>query len=388
MVFELTEEQALIKKMVREFAEKDIEPIGQQIDEVNDIPAEIFDTMRDMELFGIPYGEEYDGTGAGYTAYPPVIEELAKASSGVAVMLSVHYLGMSAISNFGTEEQKQRFLPACCRGESIMSFAFTEPGTGSDPKQLATIAKKDGDCYVLNGVKRFISNADLNGYIIIFAKEEETGLPTAFVVEKMCEGYSLSEPWHKIGLRGSRAYDIFLNDVRVPADHVLGEVGKGFPILQLGIAMGKVGMASVFLGVGQAALDEAVKYALGKPYRDGTISQFQGVQLKIADMASKIEACRWMCYRMGYLAENLTDAKDFARWSALNKLFVSDQVIEIVRKSVNVHGSYGVMNEFKVERLYRDAIIGDVIEGNADLQRLMTALPLLNMKGKGLGKQN
>ena len=254
--------------------------------------------------------------------------------------------------------------------------AFTEPGTGSDPKQVATVAKKEGDHYVLNGVKRFISNADLKGPIVIFANEEEHGT-TAFIVDKMCEGYSLSEPWHKIGLRGSRAYDIFLNDVKVPAENVLGEVGKGFPILQHGIACGKCGMSSLFLGVMQASLEEAVKYAQGKPYRDKTISKFQAIQLKIADMASKVEAARWLVYRLGYLLEHMTSMEAFNRESALTKLFVTDTAMDVVRKAVAVHGSYGVMDEFKVERLYRDVVIGEQIEGANDLQRIMVCKGLL-----------
>lgn len=378
MKFELTEEQALIQKMVREMAEESIEPLGKQIDAENDIPAEVIDVLKELELFGLPYPEEMGGSGAGYTAYPPVIEQIAKASSGVALMMSVHFLGLSAIDKFGTEEQKKKYIVPACSGESILSFAFTEPATGSDPKQIVTEARKEGDHYIINGTKRFISNADLAGPIVIFANETETGKPTAFIVDKLCEGYTLSEPWHKIGLRGSRAYDIFLNDVKVPAENVLGEVGKGYPILQHGIACGKVGMSSLFLGVMQASLEEAVKYAEGKPHRDKTISKFQAIRLKVADMAAKIEAARWLVYRLGYLLEHMTDMEAFNRESALTKLFVTDTAMDVVRTAVAVHGSYGVMDEFKVERLYRDVVIGEQIEGANDLQRLMVCNGLID----------
>ncbi len=378
MIFELNEEQALIQKMVKELAETVIEPLGKQIDEENRIPDEIMKQLKELELFGLPYPEELGGSGAGYTAYPPALEQIAKASSGVALMLSVHYLGMSAIDKFGNAGQRKKYLVPACRGDSILSFAFTEPGTGSDPKQVATTYRKEGGAYILNGVKRFISNADLNGPIVIFANEEgSVGRTSAFIVEKMCEGYSLSEPWHKIGLRGSRAYDIFLNDVKVPAEDLLGEEGRGFPVLQHGIACGKLGMSTLFLGVMQASLDEAVKYALGKPYRDKTISKFQAVQLKIADMAAKVEAARWLVYRLGYLLEHMTSMESFNRESALTKLFVTDTAMEVVRKGVSVHGSYGVMDEFKVERLYRDVVIGEQIEGANDLQRIMVCNGLL-----------
>lgn len=377
MIFELTEEQALIQKMVREMTDMVIEPLGKQIDAENDIPKEVFDVLKDLELFGLPYPEELGGSGAGYTAYPPVLEQIAKASSGVALMLSVHFLGLSAIDKFGTQEQKQKYIIPACQGESVLSFAFTEPGTGSDPKQIMTEAKKEGDTYILNGVKRFISNADIKGPIVIFANEAESNQTTAFLVDKLCEGYSLSEPWHKIGLRGSRAYDVFLSDVKIPAKNVLGEPGKGYAILQHGIACGKVGMSSLFLGVMQASLDEAVEYALGKPHRDKTISKFQAIRLKIADMAAKIEAARWLVYRLGYLLEHMTDMEAFNRESALTKLFVTDTAMDVVRTAVAVHGSYGVMDEFKVERLYRDVVIGEQIEGANDLQRLMVSNSLL-----------
>jgi len=333
--------------------------------------------MSALELFGIPFPEEVGGTGAGYSCYPLAVEQIARASGGVALTLSVNSLALSAINLFGTPEQKMRTMPPCCRGEKIASFAFTEPGTGSDPKQITTTAVKDGDSYVLNGTKRFISCADMEGPIVIFAKDDETNFPTGFLVEKFCPGYSVSEPWHKIGMRGGTMTDVYLKDVRVPAANMIGPKGQGYWVLQAGIAFGKIGVSSGALGGMQAALDLCVKYAKEKQHRDKTIAKFQGVQMDIAKIAEKTEAARWLCYRLGYLAETSKDLRLFAKEAALTKSFVTEAAVDVSRLAVAVHGSYGVMQDYAVERIYRDMIIGEQVEGVADLQRVITASILL-----------
>lgn len=377
MDFKLSKEQELIQRTAREFAEKYISPVAEQIDRENKVPPEIYKKMSELELFGIPFSEELGGSGAGYSCYPLAVEQIARASGGIALTLSVNTLGLSAINIFATPEQKKQVMPPCCRGEKIGSFAFTEPGTGSDPKQITTTAVKDGDSYILNGTKRFISCADMEGPIVIFAKDDETNFPTGFILDKFCPGYSVSEPWHKIGMRGGTMTDVYLKDVRVPAGNMLGPKGQGYWVLQAGIAFGKVGVSSGALGGMQAALDLCIKYAKEKRHRDKTIAKFQGVQMDIAKIAEKTEAARWLCYRLGYLAETMKDMRLFAKEAALTKTFVTEAAVDVSRLAIGLHGSYGLMHDYAVERIYRDMIIGEQVEGVKDLQRVITGSLLL-----------
>jgi alkylation response protein AidB-like acyl-CoA dehydrogenase len=378
MDFQLSKEQELIQKTARDFAEKYVLPVAEQIDRENKVPPEIYRKMSELELFGIPFSEDFGGTGAGYSCYPLAVEQVAKASGGVALTLSVNTLGISAMNIFGTPDQKKRYMVPCCRGEKIASFAFTEPGTGSDPKQITSTAVKDGDSYILNGTKRFISAADLPGPIVIFAKDDETNLPTGFIVEKFCPGYSISEPWHKIGMRGGMMVDVYVKDVRVPATDMLGPKGQGYWVLQAGIAYGKVGVSSGALGGMQSALELSVKYAKEKQHRDKTIGKFQGVQMSIAQMAEKTEAARWLVYRLGYLAETMKDLRSFAKEAALTKSFVAEAAVDVSRLAMAVHGSYGLMDDYAVSRIYRDMIIAEQVEGVMDLQRVITGSLLLS----------
>ncbi|MGE5372000.1 MAG: acyl-CoA dehydrogenase family protein [Solirubrobacterales bacterium] len=376
MDFGLTKEQELIQKMAKEFAERTIAPIADKIYEENKVPMEVFEEMAELGLMGLPFPEEFGGSEAGYSCYPLAVEQIARVSSGVGMTLSVHSLGLSAISAFATPDQKTQFLTPAAAGKCFGSFAFTEPGTGSDPKQITTTAVKDGNHYIINGTKRFISAADLPGPIVIFAKDDETGYPTAFIVEKQCEGYSVSEPWHKMGMKGGGLYDVYLKDVRVPAENMLGPKGQGYFVLQAGIAYGKVGVCSCSLGGMQACLDLSVKYAKEKAHRDKTIAKFPSVQINVAKMAEKVEASRWLTYRLGYLAENLTDLRAFAREAALTKAFVTDTATEVARMGIGVHGSYGLMEDYPISRLYKDAVMGEQIEGVNDMQRMITASTL------------
>ena len=377
MDFKLSKEQELIQRTAREFAEKYISPVAEQIDRENKVPPEIYKKMSELELFGIPFSEELGGSNAGYSCYPLAVEQIARASGGIALTLSVNTLGLSAINIFATPEQKKQVMPPCCRGEKIASFAFTEPGTGSDPKQITTTAVKDGDSYILNGTKRFISCADMEGPIVIFAKDDETNFPTGFILDKFCPGYSVSEPWYKIGMRGGTMTDVYLKDVRVPAGNMLGPKGQGYWVLQAGIAFGKVGVSSGALGGMQAALDLCIKYAKEKRHRDKTIAKFQGVQMDIAKIAEKTEAARWLCYRLGYLAETMKDMRLFAKEAALTKTFVTEAAVDVSRLAIGLHGSYGLMHDYAVERIYRDMIIGEQVEGVKDLQRVITGSLLL-----------
>lgn len=378
MEFSLTKEQALIQKAAREYAEKFIEPLWKKIDEENKVPDDILKGLGELDLFGIPYPEEYGGAGASYSSYVLAMEQLASAGSGIAMIMSAHTLGLGSIYMFGTEEQKKKYMPPACKGDHIVSFAFTEPGTGSDPKQITSTAVKDGDSYILNGTKRFISNANFPGPIVIFAKESESGKVTAFIVEKFCDGYSISEHWDKNGMHGGPLVDVYLKDVRIPASNVLGQIGMGYPILQMGISFGKVGVSSTALGGILAAYNESVKYAKEKTHRDLPIARFQSTQLLIADIAAKYEACKWLTYRLGYQADHFKDPRQFAKDAALTKTFVCESMVDVARQAVAVHGSYGLMRDYKVEKIWRDCIMGPQIEGVSDMQKVIVAGVILN----------
>lgn len=371
MEFKLSKEQELTKKIAQEFAEKKIQPLLFKIDEENYVPEEIARELGELELTGIPHPEEFGGAGADYISYVLAIEQISRFSSGVAMLMTCNNLAVNAFKLFGTPEQKKQWMPDCCRFKKFSSFAWTEPGTGSDPKLITTTAKKEGGDYVINGTKRFITNAGLPGPIVVFAVDEESGYPTAFIMEKFCPGYSVSEPWEKLGQRGGHTYDVYLKDVRIPAENMLGEKGQGFSLLIQNIAYGKLSISAVALGRAQGALEDSIKYAKEKTKRDKPIAQFATMQARLSNMAIKTEAARWLTYRLAYLADNVNDRFQLAREAALTKQFVTETSMDVVRDAIQVHGSYGVMKGYKTEIFYRDAVIGEIIEGTKDLQHMI-----------------
>lgn len=377
MDFSFSKEELLIQKMAREYAEKNIAPQAERIDRENSIPGEIIAEMAELELFGLPFKEEYGGAGAGYLSYVLALEQLGRVSSGPVMTISVNCLGLGAIDKFGTEEQKRKYMIPSCKGRELASFAFTEPGTGSDPRQLATRAVKQNGHYIINGTKRFISNAAFPGPMVVFAVDSESGKPTAFIVDKFCPGYSISEPWQKMGYHGGTLLDVYLKDVIVPEENVLGKMGGGFPVLTYGIAFGKVGVSALHLGITLAALEDSTRYAREKTHRGAPIAKFQSIQLRVADLAIKYETSRWLAYRLGYLANDARDAMLFAREAALTKTYVCDTSVDAARTAVDIHGSYGLMEDYRVSRLYRDAIMGPQVEGVADMQKMIVAGTLL-----------
>lgn len=377
MDFTFSTEELLIQQMAREFAEQNLRPAIRRIEKENRVPDEILAGLSELDLFGMNIPEQYGGAGAGYLSYVLAMEQIARVHCGPGIILSAHNLGLGAIANFGTDEQKERFLPKAASGEHITSFAFTEPETGSDPKQLTTTAVRRGDEFILNGTKRFISNAAYPGALIVFAIETESGVPTAFIVDKFCPGYSVSQPWEKLGWHGGDLVDIFLKDVVVPVDNVLGKIGDGYPILQFGIAYGKIGMNSLALGTTLAAFELAVQYANGKTHRGQPIAKFQAIQLKVAEIAGLYESSRWLCYRLGFLANDPKSYRDFAREAALSKVVVARNAQEAARISLDVHGSYGLMHDAEIARVYRDAAMGPQVEGVQHMQQVILAGDIL-----------
>ncbi len=377
MNFNFTKEQELIQRSAREFAEKNIEPIAEQIDQANEVPETVIKGLADLDIFGLSFPEEYDGAGADKESFVLVIEQLARASQGVSMIVSAGTVALETIHFLGTEDQKRRFLPPCCRGGQISSFAFTEPGTGSDPKQLATTYTLDGDHYVLNGTKRFISNANFKGPMLVFAKESETGKVSAFIGEKWIDGYSVSEPWKKLGLHGGPLLDVYLKDYRVPRENLLGEAGQGFDILQTGIAFGKLGSGACSLGGILSAYDEGLKYATEKLHRGAPIAKFQTVQMAIAQLVMLYEQTRWVCYRLGQLANNPKNIFAYRKEAALAKAVAGTNHVEAAKVMMDIHGSYGLMMDYRAQRIYRDAIMMKEVEGVTDLQKIVVAGTIL-----------
>jgi len=377
MQFKLTKEQELIQRAAREYAEKTVAPQVEGILETNKVPEAVLRDLKELDFFAIPVAEEYGGAGAGFASYALVLEQLARVLPALSVIISVNNVGMSAIQNFGTEEQKKRYLPPGGRGDGILSFAFTEPGTGSDPKQLTTTAERKGDTFVLNGTKRFITNAGFPGPIVVIAKESDTGAVSGFLFDKFCEGYSVSEPWKKMGCQGAPLYDVYLKDVAVPAENMLGGPNKGFWVLKVALALGKIGISSIFLGCMLAAYEEALKYATQKTHRGQPIAKFQSIQMAISDMAMKYEAARWLTYRAGWLADQAKDKGDILKDSAMTKIFVTEEAVELAKIAMNVHGSYGLMQDYKMSQIWKDVIFGPQVEGVSPLLKVLVAGEIL-----------
>lgn len=377
MDFALSKEQKLIQKLASDFADKYLEPVVNQIYRENCIPEDIIKALAEHELLGIPFSDEYGGSNAGYLSYVLALEQIAKRCAGVGVTISASTLGLGAIVNFGTEEQKKKYIPEVCRGNQLASFAFTEPGTGSDPKQIESTARKEENYYVLNGTKRFISNGSYQGPLVVFARDTEINAISAVIVDKFCKGYSVSEPWKKISAHGSNLVDIYLHDVKVAEENLLGERGQGFPILLTSIAFGKIGTSTCALADTLASFEEALNYSKDKLHRGQPIAKFQAIQLKIADLAIKYELARWLCYRLGYLADTMKDWQQFSKEAALTKSCVGDNAVDAARISLEIHGSYGLMEDYKISRIYNDAILGSQIEGVSDMQKLIVASNLL-----------
>ena len=379
MDFNLTKEQALIQQIAKEFAENKLAPVVEQIEANHHVPIEIFKEAAELGLLSIPIAEEYGGAEGGYDGYVLALEQIGKVSSSVSMAIMAHVLGMSIIDTFGTPEQKKKSLPPGCTGEHLTSFAFTEPGTGSDPKQITSTAKRDGDYYILNGTKRFITNAAYPGYMGVVVREIESGKLTTFMVDKQSKGYTVSDPWEKIAMNGGQLLDLYFNDCKVPVTDMMGQIGDGFYHLEAGVGYGKLGISSFCLGLAQSAFEAGLQYATQKLHRGKPIAQFQAIQLMIADMYQKLEAARLILYRAAMNANRTSknNQAQFARDCAMAKDFVSNTASEVVRICMDIHGSYGLMKDYKVERMYRESIMMPQIEGVRHIQKIIVANAIL-----------
>lgn len=379
MDFNLSKEQQLIQQVAKEFSEEVLAPIADEIEESHNIPMEVFRQAGELGLMALPISEEWGGADAGYDGYALAMEQFGKVSGSFAMAVMAHVLGMSIIETFCNDEQKKAALPKAATGEYITSFAFTEPNTGSDPKQITGTARREGDHWVLNGTKRFITNAAYPGLMCVVMREEESGKLTTFLVDKKIEegsGYTVSKPWSKVALNGGQLLDLYFKDYKLPLSAQVGEIGEGFTHLTSGIGYGKMGISAYALGLADAAYEEGLNYVMGKMHR-GTpiVVKFQSLQMMLAEMHEKMEAARLILYRAACNANfnSKHNQLAFARDMAECKDFVTNAAREVVNISLDMHACYGLMTDYKIERMYREACMMPQIESPAHVQKVILA---------------
>ncbi|MEK4298380.1 acyl-CoA dehydrogenase [Oceanobacillus sp. FSL W8-0428] len=372
MNFQLTEEQEMLRKMVRDFAENEVEPTAAERDEEERFDREIFNQMAELGLTGIPWPEEYGGIGSDYVSYVIAVEELSRVCASTGVTLSAHLsLASWPIYKYGNEEQKQNFLQRLATGEALGAYALSEPGAGSDVVSMKTIAKRDGTDYILNGSKVWITNGGVADLYIVFAKtdaeKKHKGI-TAFIVEKGTDGFTFGKKEKKLGIRSSPTTELIFENCRIPAENVLGEEGDGFKIAMTTLDGGRNGIAAQALGIAQGALDAAAAYAKGREQFGKPIAANQGISFKLADMATDIEAARLLTYQAAWLE---SAGKAYGKASAMSKLFAGDAAMRITVEAVQIFGGYGYTKDYPVERYMRDAKITQIYEGTNEIQRLV-----------------
>jgi acyl-CoA dehydrogenase len=366
-----TEEQEMMRKMVRDFAASEITPFIEKM-EKGEFPREILRKMGELGLMGIPVAEKYGGAEMDFVSYIIAINELSKVSATVGVILSVHTsVGTNPIIYFGNDEQKQRYLPKLASGEYLGAFCLTEPSSGSDAASLKSRAVKDGEHYVLNGSKMFITNGGEADVYIVFASTDPTlktkGI-SAFIVEKNTLGLVIGKDERKMGLHGSRTVQLTFENMRVPAENLLGQEGEGFKIAMANLDVGRIGIAAQALGIAEAALEAATAYAKERKQFGKPIAAQQGIGFKLADMATNVEAAKLLLYRAADLrAQGLNCGKE----ASMAKLFASKTAVEVTTEAIQVFGGYGYTEDYPVERYFRDAKVTEIYEGTSEIQRIV-----------------
>lgn len=372
MDFQLTDEQEMLRKMVRDFAEKEVAPTAAERDEEERFDRELFDKMGELGLTGIPWPEEYGGIGSDYVSYVIAVEELSRVCASTGVTLSAHLsLASWPIFKYGNEEQKKTFLYRLATGEALGAYALSEPGAGSDVVSMKMTAKKDGDDYILNGNKVWITNGGVADIYIVFAKTDadlkHKGI-TGFIVEKGTEGFTFGKKEKKLGIRSSPTTELIFENCRIPKENMLGEEGEGFKIAMSTLDGGRNGIAAQALGIAQGALDASVEYAKEREQFGKPIAHNQGISFKLADMATDVEASRLLTYQAAWLE---SQGKPYGKASAMSKLFAGDAAMRTTVEAVQVFGGYGYTKDYPVERYMRDAKITQIYEGTNEIQRVV-----------------
>ncbi len=378
MDFEFTEEHRMIRRMVREFAEKEIAPRAEEIDATDQFPDDLFRRMGELGIIGLPFPEKYGGSGGDYMSLVIALEEIARVSGSMAITLDAQTsLYCEPIYLFGSEAQKQTYLVPAARGDKIGAFGLTEPQAGSDAGSTRTRAVRDGEEWVINGQKIFITNGSIADFVVITAKTDPdagTRGISAFIVERGTPGFEPGRDEKKMGLKGSVTSELFFDNCRIPAENLLGRENQGFKQFLTTLDAGRVAIAAMAVGLAQGAFDRAVTYAQERKQFGRTIAQFQAIQWMIADMATDIEAARLLVNRAAWLREK---GERFTKEAAMAKLFATETSERVCHKAIQIHGGYGYVQEYEVERMYRDQRLCSIGEGTNQIQRLVIARQLL-----------
>ncbi len=377
MDFHLTKQQELVRKMYRDFAENEVKPLAAEIDEEERFPMETVEKMAKLGMMGIYFPKEYGGAGGDVLSYAMCVEELAKVCATTAIIVSAHTsLCCAPIFEFGTEEQKKKYLPDLLSGRKIGAFGLTEPNAGTDASAQQTTAVLDGDHYVLNGTKCFITNGNVASTFVVMAmtdrKAGNHGI-SAFIVESDFPGFSTGKHEKKMGIRGSSTCDLVFEDCIVPKENLLGKEGEGFKIAMKTLDGGRIGVASQALGIGEGAVNEAIKYTKERVQFKKRLSQFQNTQFQLADMATRMQAAQYLVYAAAMKKQN---HENYSMDAAMAKLFAAESASDVTRRAVQLFGGYGYMREYPVERMMRDAKITEIYEGTSEAQRMVIARAL------------
>ncbi len=382
MDFTLSKEHEMARTLFREFAEKEVKPLAQEVDETEVFPRGTVDKMAKYGFLGIPVPKEYGGQGCDPLTYAMCVEELSKVCGTTGVIVSAHTsLCIDPIMTYGTEEQKQKYVVPLAKGEKLGAFGLTEPGAGTDAQGQQTKAVLDGDEWVLNGSKCFITNgkeADVYIIIAVTGKVEKRGRVqkeiSAFIVEKGTPGFSFGTKENKMGIRGSSTYELIFTDCRIPKENLLGQKGKGFAIAMHTLDGGRIGIAAQALGIAEGALETTIAYVKERKQFGRSIAQFQNTQFQLADMATKVEAAQMLVYKA---AMAKATQKVYSVEAAKAKLYAAEVAMEVTTKCVQLHGGYGYIREYDVERMMRDAKITEIYEGTSEVQRMVISGALL-----------
>ncbi|SHE92641.1 butyryl-CoA dehydrogenase [Marinitoga hydrogenitolerans DSM 16785] len=378
MEFQLTKLQKLIRKATRELTEKEFKPIAQEIDETGNFPKENVEKLKKYNLLGMNIPKEYGGAGADDLSYVIAVEEISRYCATTGVILSAHNsLACWPIYYYGNDYQKEKFLVPLAKGEKLGAFALTEPNAGSDAGNQSTTAIKDGNKWIINGTKIFITNGGAADIYIVFAStKKELGAKgiSAFIIERNTPGFKIGKIENKMGIRGSATAELIFDNVIIPEENLLGKENKGFKIALKTLDGGRIGIAAQALGIAQGAFDETIKYIKQREQFGRPIAKFQSIQFTIAEMKTKLEAARTLVYNAALKKMNY---HDYSLEAAMAKYYASDIAMEITRKAVQLHGGYGYTKEYDVERMMRDAKITEIYEGTTEIQKMVIAANIL-----------
>jgi alkylation response protein AidB-like acyl-CoA dehydrogenase len=372
--FDLSQEQAMIRSMAREFADEVVAPGAGERDKTGAFPLHLVKQMGGLGLFGIPFSEAYGGMGGDTVSYALAVEEISRADASLGITLAAHCsIGMGPVYYFGTEEQKQQWLPGAARAEYLASFGLTEPGAGSDSAATKTTAVREGGDWILNGSKQYITNAAYCGYIVCTAMtdpaKKHKGI-SAFIVPNPTPGFTVGPAYEKMGLHSSDTRPLYFDNVHIPAENLLGQSGDGFKQFMITLDGGRISIGAMAVGIAQASLDAALKYAKERVQFGQSLSKFQAIQFKLADMAMEVELARTMVLKAAWLKDQ---GRPFTRECAMAKLFASEVAVRAANQAIQIHGGAGYMEDFPVSRFWRDAKLTEIGEGTSEIQRIVIA---------------